>query len=59
MSELKFSIEVYEDHAIIYGMLTADILTLLIRLCKKYGYTHLAPNGDNQGFKLVKNEPTD
>lgn len=51
----NYSISVYKDHAIIKGWLTFDILTLLIRLCKKEGFTHMVPH-DGIGFKLVKNE---
>jgi hypothetical protein len=54
MKEPKYSIHVYEDHAIIRGWLTSDMLMLLIRLCKKEGFTHLTSNADGNGFKLVK-----
>ena len=57
MKEPRYSIEVYEDHAIIRGWLTTEILTLLIGLCKKEGFTHMTNVGDGtQGFKLVRNE---
>lgn len=52
MSEQKYSISVYEDHAIIKGWMTSDVLTLLVRLCKKEGFTHMTPF--EGGFKLVK-----
>ena len=48
----KFSLEVYDDHAIIRGWLTSDILVLLTRLCKKYGFKYLA--SCDGGFKLTK-----
>lgn len=54
MSKLKYSIEVYDDHAIIQGLLSSDILTLLTRLCRKEGFTHLTKNNEKPGFKLVK-----
>lgn len=54
MSILEYSIEVYDDHAVIYGLLSADILKILIRLCEKHGFTHLTLNDGNTGFKLVK-----
>ena len=51
----SYSIEVYDDCAIIRGWLTAKVLTLLIRLCCKEGFTHMDNIGDGtQGFKLVK-----
>lgn len=50
---LKYSLEVYEDHALIKGWLDSNMLTLLVKVCKKHGFTHLAQNGDG-GFKLVK-----
>ena len=56
MSKLEYSIKVYDDHAIIYGWLTSDILILLVRLCKKHGFTHLTHNDGNPGFKLVKKD---
>ncbi len=51
---LQYSIEVYDDHAIINGWLTTDILKLLVRLCGKHGFTHLTNNDGKPGFKLVK-----
>ena len=52
----KFSMEVYEDHAIITGMLTSDILIMLTRFCKKYGFTHMTHNGNKPGFKLIRGD---
>lgn len=52
VSEPNYSIHVFEDHAIIQGFLTSDVLTILIRLCRQEGFTHLVPFDD--GFKLVK-----
>ena len=52
--KLKYSLEVYEDYAIINGWLTTDMLTLIVRLCKKEGFTHLTNNGDKLGFNLVR-----
>ncbi len=49
---MKYSIEVYEDYAIIKGWLTSDVLTLLIKLFKKEGFTHM--QSFDGGFKLVK-----
>ncbi len=52
---VKYSISVYEDHAIITGCLSPDVLDLLIKLCSDEGFTHLVFN--EGGFKLVrKNE---
>jgi hypothetical protein len=50
-NKLKYSIEVYKDHAIIRGCLTSNVLTLLIKLCKEEGFTHM--QSFEGGFKLV------
>ena len=50
--EIKFSIEIYEDYAIIRGWLTSDVLILLTKLCKKYGFKYLS--SFEGGFKLTK-----
>jgi hypothetical protein len=58
MNKPKYSIEVYENYAIIKGLLTSDMLTILIKLCEE-GLTHLTPH-QGGGFKLVrKNEKMD
>ncbi len=49
----RYSLEVYDDHAIIKGWLTSDMLTVLIKLCKKEGFKGLVHN-EGEGFKLVK-----
>jgi hypothetical protein len=55
MKEPKYSICVYEDHAIIRGWLPSDVLILLLRLCKKEGFTLITrPDDGIPGFKLVK-----
>lgn len=54
--KLEYSIEVYDTHAVIDGWLTSDILILLIRLCKKHGFTHLTHNDGYAGFKLVRKD---
>jgi len=55
MKNPKYSLEVYEDHAIIRGWLSSDTLILLTKLCKKEGFTHLTICDDGtQGFKLIK-----
>lgn len=57
MREPKYSLEVYEDHAIIRGNLTSQMLVLLIKLCKEEGFTHITHADDGkQGFKLVRHE---
>lgn len=48
----KYSLEVYDDHAIIKGWLTSDMLTVLIKLCRKEGFKRLVSG--NGGFKLIK-----
>ncbi len=56
MSEKKtnYSISVYDDHAIIKGGLSSDVLKLLISLCKKEGFTHIMSNVEGDGFKLIR-----
>jgi hypothetical protein len=55
MNEPKYSIQVFEDHALITGFLSADILKLIISLCQKEGFTHLSfSDVGQQGFKLIK-----
>lgn len=56
MKEIKYSITVYEDHAIIQGRLDTDILFALIQLMRQEGFTHLTHTDDIEGFKLVKKE---
>lgn len=51
---MKYRITVYEDYAIIRGSLSSEILLLLIRFCKKEGFTHLKACDDGKGFKLVR-----
>lgn len=48
----KYSLEVFEDHAIIKGWITSEMLNVLIKLCRKEGFKFLAPY--EGGFKLVK-----
>ncbi len=53
--ESKYSIEVFEEHAIIRGSLPTDVLMLFIDLCRKEGFTYLTHMDDGElGFKLVK-----
>lgn len=53
--EPNYSIEVYEDHAIICGWIPTDVLKLMIKLCKKEGFTHMTPNDDGKsGFKMLR-----
>lgn len=55
MATLKYSIEVYEDHAIIRGWMKTDIFSLLLRFSRKEGFTHITALDDgSEGFKLVK-----
>lgn len=48
----EYSLEVYKDHAIVRGFLNSKVLTLLIRLCKQEGFTHM--QSFEGGFKLVR-----
>lgn len=51
----NYSLEVFEDYAIIRGHLTTEMLTLLIKLCAKEGFKYLTNIGDGTpGFKLIK-----
>ena len=54
MTEPKYSIQVYEDHAIIRGWISSDILTLLMKLSKKEGFDYITSNPDGMGFKMVR-----
>lgn len=54
---LEYSIEVYKDHAIVRGSLTAAILIALVTLCKEEGFKYMQNIGDGtQGFKFVKGD---
>ena len=56
----KYTLEVYEEWAVIRGALSTDVLTLLIGLCLKEGFTHLTHNEDGLGgFKLVRKHGMD
>lgn len=60
-TKLTFSIEVFEDYAVIKGFLCIVIkgflciklLKVLLKLCKDEGFKYLVPNEDG-GFKLIK-----
>lgn len=55
MEIAKYVIEVYEDHAVIRGWLSCEVLVALTAISKKEGFTHLVRNDDGSGgFKLVK-----
>lgn len=54
MKSPRYSIEVYKDYAIIRGLITSEILMVLVRLCKKEGFTHMTHNDNEPGFKLVR-----
>lgn len=49
---IEFSLEVYEDHAIIRGLLTSDELTLLIKFCGVCGFKYIS--SCDSGFKLTR-----
>jgi hypothetical protein len=52
----KYVLAIYEDYALINGKLSSDILLLLIKLCKKEGFTHMTHRDDGKpGFKLIRN----
>ncbi len=54
MSKLKFSVEVYEDFAIVKGTITSEMLMLIIRLCKKEGFTYFTYTDQENEFKLER-----
>ena len=56
MKEPNYSIEVYEEEAIIKGSLSYEILSLLLKICKKEGFHFLALSHDDKGFKLVRDD---
>ena len=52
-NDFKYRLTVFEDEAFIEGRLGSDLLTVLIKLCKKEGFTHLEPHSEG-GFKLIR-----
>ncbi len=54
--KFEFSIIVFDDHAIIEGKLSSDVLVMLIKFCEKQGFTHMTNTESGIGFKLVRNE---
>lgn len=54
--EPRYSIEVYDDYALIQGSLSISVLRLLVNLCKREGFTHIMNNEEKPGFKLVRQE---
>jgi hypothetical protein len=52
----EFCIIMHTDYALILGSLRSDTLLVLLDLCREYGFTHLAPNDDGPGFKLIRKE---
>jgi hypothetical protein len=58
-NEVKYSIEVFEDYAIVHGFLTSQALKILIHLCKIEGFTHLTTNNNGYGFKLIRKQEND
>jgi hypothetical protein len=55
MDKLQYSLEMYEDHALISGAIACDVLDILIKFCKLEGFTHLTIRPDGKpGFMLVK-----
>lgn len=53
---MKYSIEVYEDHAIVNGFLPSDVLKFLTILLKKEGLNYVTHNGNKSGFKFVRKD---
>ena len=53
-NEPKYSIQVFEDQAIIKGFLSSDVLAMIIKLCLEEGFVYLKCNKDGKGFKLIK-----
>jgi hypothetical protein len=54
MSKFRFSVVVYDDHAQLLGSLSSEVLLMLLELCREQGFTHMVPNEEAAGFKLVR-----
>lgn len=50
----KYSLEVFDEYALIHGSLSSDLLLLLVDLCKTEGFTHLVNDYGCKGFKLIR-----
>ena len=50
---MKYSIEVFEDHAIVRGKLSIDDLQLILSFFRNNGYSHISGQGPER-FKLIK-----
>ncbi len=57
--DFKYSIEVYEDCALIQGCLTAESLELVIKLCQDEGFDYLTSGNEEVRFKLIKKKVED
>jgi hypothetical protein len=53
-TDLKYKIEVYEDHAVIEGPIMGYLLKFIIDLCKEEGFNGIKGIGEGK-FQLVKN----
>lgn len=54
MKEQKYSITVFEDHAIIKGPIDVRLLSYLMKLMTYEGLTVMTSNEDGDGFKLIR-----
>jgi hypothetical protein len=51
----KYSLEVFEDHAVIKGIIPTPIMLLLIRICNEEGFNKVtSPDDGSKGFKFIK-----
>lgn len=50
----RYSIDVYEDHALIEGCLTSESLALVIKLCQEEGFDYLTSGDEHVKFKLIR-----
>lgn len=52
-----FTLEMFDDYALIRGWLTPEMLMMIVKMCKKQGFTHLTSTNDGiPGFKLIKRD---
>lgn len=45
---------VYKDHAEARGFLSVDVINIIMKICKKLGFTHITSNEDGIGLKFIR-----
>ena len=53
-NKMEYSIEVFDDYAVIKGSISSDVLNFLLKLCEDEGFKYMVPNYQDVGFRLVK-----